>query len=150
MDSDWDSLRAMGRRAEALAARMEEITGGAEFRLRFAGQAPAEAACGRYLTVWDRFMENDYEPLRQLLQLSFPGDFAQGLGGLCAALRENAGQLREWTAWQAACRDAGAAGLSPVVEAYRAGTDHDSLLPMTEKALYQSPVSYTHLRAHET
>lgn len=141
VDSDWDSLRAMGRRAEALAARMEEITGGAEFRLRFAGQAPAEAACGRYLTVWDRFMENDYEPLRQLLQLSFPGDFAQGLGGLCAALRENAGQLREWTAWQAACRDAGAAGLSPVVEAYRAGTDHDSLLPMTEKALYQSLAS---------
>lgn len=140
-DADWKKIAALAAQAGPLASRMDTLAGTSSFRVRFAGDPSLLPSAEGYAAAWEKFLAA-YGPLNELLSLTFPtGDFLAQTGELCAALRENSAQLREWTAWQAVSQEASAQGLGPVAACYESGAEHSRVLPMCRKALYQALVA---------
>lgn len=57
--------------------------------------------------------------------------------GICDDVSANNQNLREWVLWNNTCDEAEKAGLTPVVNAYKNGADHDSIVPAYRKAMYK-------------
>lgn len=64
-----------------------------------------------------------------------------GEQALCEQISRHTDQLREWVLWNSAAAEAEEAGLVDVVHAYRAGLEHERVLPAYRKALLRGLIT---------
>ena len=89
-------------------------------------------------TAWENVFTAK-EKLYSMLDLETADseDWQKSQTAVCDRIIAHADELREWVLWNRAAYDAEAAGLYPVVQAYRDGLDHDAVEPAYKKAVYK-------------
>lgn len=136
--TDWAAIQARidaARKQLALGAKLPALD---QTRAQFSGNAQALASARSCLAAW-----KDMAAARQALegQVHWDDSAPDWLNAQLRACREQLDSLphlREWITWLNQCDRAREAGLTPLLDAYAAGIDHDDVLPAFQKSIYFS------------
>lgn len=134
--TDWAAVAALAVQAQAAADEARAVSGDDALRKQYGTQAQTQAVARDYLAAWDRVRQNcaGFDTLLEV-QEQREGDWIALRMAQCDRVAAHAEELREWVLWNRAAEDASQAGLTPVVEAYRSGLEHDLVVPACEKAV---------------
>ncbi|MDY4219527.1 MAG: DUF3320 domain-containing protein [Candidatus Faecousia sp.] len=138
--TNWSGIAALAASASKSVGTLDTLPGGPALRKAWAGRPEAAPQLKSYCQAEGecRAMTARLLELLALDESTLPEDgWLQGLLELCRAMETRGDELREWALWNHTCRQAEAAGLSPLVEAYRQGLPHDQAEAAYYKGLYR-------------
>ena len=136
--TDWNKVANLAEEAGHTVKRSRFISEGDTLRTEFGTDKKAIERAGSFITAWNKMLRKKKD-FYSLLELRSKEDteWIANEQSRCDRITANADQLREWVLWNKTASDAEAAGLAPVVKAYVAGLDHDSVVPAFKKAIYK-------------
>lgn len=142
--TDWDKIAQMAATANASAQGLYKLYGNYDILHAHCG-APElqEAVCGlRHNFGKFRDAKAKFDQLLNIRQKK-EENWLPGQKKLCQSILDHNYQLKEWIAYVSTSEEARTMGLSNVVDAYNAGTDHDALFPAYKKVLLHGLISHT-------
>lgn len=142
--TDWDKLRQMAIQAKESASRLSDMYHADEVRITHGGDRSCAELLKKYLVAHNDLFES-MKALYTLLSI-VPDhrveEWVRSELTLCDDIEAHAELLKEWITWNNAAEETCAKGLGAVVDAYRAGMDHEDIVPAYQKVAYQTIASY--------
>lgn len=140
-NTNWHEIEKVAEEAYGSAQKLRALCAGCRLRVK-ASEAEAASAAAAVKNAWEK-LSGAKAALYALLEIKEYGGagWFENQAKLCADIKENADDIKEWTAWNAAAADAENAGLAPVVEAYRSGLAHEDVKNAFRKSLFRSLAS---------
>lgn len=135
--TDWAKIAMLACAARESAQRLDDICGADKICTTFAETKDIRAQIADLNEAWGVLLPAK-GALYELLNI-FSDDGADWFEheiALCNHLRTYEDILKEWITWNAISEEAVSAGLKNVVDGYRGGLAHDSVLPAYKKAMY--------------
>lgn len=137
-ETDWQQVADLAASAKSAAKKARFISKGDDLRVRYGADRKVIGLAHSMATAWENVFTAK-EKLYSMLDLETADseDWQKSQTAVCDRIIAHADELREWVLWNRAAYDAEAAGLYPVVQAYRDGLDHDAVEPAYKKAVYK-------------
>ena len=125
-DTDWTDISKKTEIAKESAAKLEELTGSDDYRIKYCSDKEIKEPVNALLGLWEQLASARSE-LYGLLDITKPdeAEWTENELKLCSDIKENSDTLKEWISWNDIADDAEAKGLKPVTDAYRCGMAHD-------------------------
>lgn len=141
--TDWAQLSALAEQAQAAFRAAPDLDADGSLRRSYGTRGDVLALAKEFQAAWDSTLQTKtafYELLDPRQEER--EDWIASELDLCDRVGQHTDKLREWVVWNKAAAEAEEAGLAPLVQAYRAGLDHDSVAAAYQKALLRSLVTH--------
>ncbi|MBQ8133192.1 MAG: DUF3320 domain-containing protein [Clostridia bacterium] len=127
-NTDWTDISKKTEIAKESAAKLEELTGSDDYRIKYCSDKEMKEPVNALLDRWEQLASARKE-LYGLLDITKPDEagWIENELKLCSDIKENSDSLKEWISWNDIADDAQAKGLQPVTDAYRCGMAHDKV-----------------------
>ena len=137
-DTDWEGIATLATTAKENADYLYTKFGSYDFMHRHCGSSQIQGYITQLQAAYSPFTEA-MTAFYSLLCISstIEDNWLNHQHTMCRNIVAHSDHLKEWIAYNAAVEEAEAAGLGNVVESYRAGADHEDILPSWRKILLQ-------------
>ena len=137
-ETDWTEVLTKIDRAVYGARTLRNLTSTDEFRMNCCGQARFQVPAAEYLQAVTGLEEakNEFDALFMIRQSTESGWLA-AQQRLISSIEEHYDDIKEWISWNGIAAEACENGLTPVIEAYRAGMAHEDVVRAFRRELCQ-------------
>ncbi len=144
--TDWERIASLTLEAQRSAATLEELTNGQSMRRSYASrrglfqaiEALNQSAAAAFASRDALYTSLDIEAL-----LADQALWLEKERQLLSGLERHASELREWMLWNTVAQEARDCALSPLVDAYENGLEHDQVMAGYQNALYTALINHT-------
>ena len=137
-DTDWKQVADLATAAKNAVKTPNMIGNGDRLRVAYGTDQRALSLAHSMSDAWRNVFQAKDKLFSALeLQAAEPENWLTTQAAACDQIIAHADELREWVLWNKAASDAENAGLSPVVQAYQAGLDHELVKPAFRKAVFK-------------
>ena len=135
--TDWKSISELTVEMTNSAKNLRDLCGNDEIRKNYGGVSALADTINAARNGWND-MKKDKDALYSLLTIkeNTGENWGEDELQMCRNIRDNADNLKEWITWNGIKAEAVEAYLTPVVNAYENGLDHDKIIPAYKKAVF--------------